>query len=508
MKQPHLFEISAWPWLERLSAAERRVFTLSDVPQREWDAIAARGFSVVFLMGVWKRSPAGRELALADEGLRAEYDHALPGWTAADVTGSPYCISAYEPDARMGGWEGLDTARAELNRRGLRLMVDFVPNHTAFDHPWTTQHADRYVHGTPDDLAQAPANFRRVGQAILACGRDPSFPPWRDVAQLNYFNPDTRRAMAAELRSIAAHCDGVRCDMAMLLLNEVFERTWRSVLRDRWPMPSGEFWPAAIMETSSLLFLAEVYWDLEWTLQQQGFHYTYDKRLLDRLRSSPVGEVRAHLRADLAYSERLVRFLENHDELRSAATLASRMPAAAALAGTLPGMRFYFHGQIEGRRLRTPVQLGRWADEPVDGSLKTLYERLLDATSSRNGAVFHDGEWKLLEVTEAGDGTSEDLIAFRWRNAGALGLVVTNLGTRVASGHVPVIADLPRDDSFDFTDGLTGVTYRRQRKALDVRGLYVRLGPGGAHVFTVRTEERKKDEGRRISAPDPERDVL
>ena len=176
VKHPLLFEISAWPWLERLSRREHRVVTLADVPANEWDSIAERGFSFVFLMGVWKRSPLGRELALADRRLRVEYDHALPGWTPRDVVGSPYCISAYEPDSRMGGWDGLDTARAQLNRRGIGLVLDFVPNHTAFDHPWTSAYPDRYVLGTVDDVRRAAADFRRVGASMIACGRDPFFP--------------------------------------------------------------------------------------------------------------------------------------------------------------------------------------------------------------------------------------------------------------------------------------------------------------------------------------------
>ena len=482
VRHPHLFEISAWPWLERLSATEGRAVTLADIPAREWDAIAARGFGMLFLMGVWKRSSLGRALALADDALRAEYDAALPGWTPDDVPGSPYCIAAYEPDARMGGWQGLDTARAQLNARGVKLLLDFVPNHTALDHPWTSEYPERYVLGTDDDARNAPLDFHRVGNANVACGRDPFFPPWRDVAQLNYFNPDTRRAMAEELRAIGAHCDGVRCDMAMLVLNHVFERTWRWLLRDRWPRLDEEFWPAAIESSPELVFLAEVYWDLEWTLQQQGFHFTYDKRLLDRLRDSTPEDVRGHLSADPAFNVRLARFLENHDEARSAVSLTHRLPAAAALFATLPGVRFYFDGQLEGRKRRTPVQLGRWAEEPVDARLRQMYERILAATTA---PMFHEGDWKLLDVTSAGDGTFTNLVAYRWRHAGEVALVVANLGLEVSTGHVPIVADLRRAGEFDLTDAVSGATYRRTRKAMDVLGLYVKLDPGGAHVFTV-----------------------
>ena len=483
MRHPHLFEISAWPWLERLSARERRRVTLENVPAGDWDAMAARGFRLVFLMGVWRRSEIGREIALADTGLLAEYRRALPDWSPPDVVGSPYCVQSYAPDPRMGGWEGLDRARAELNRRGIGLVVDFVPNHTAFDHPWTATHPDRYVLGTESDEREAPGDFRRVGGALVACGRDPYFPPWRDVAQLNYFNPETRRAMAGELKTIAAHCDGVRCDMAMLVLDDVFDRTWRRVLRDGWPKPHEGPWPELIAGSPDLLFLAEVYWDLEWRLQQEGFHYTYDKRLLDRLQDSTPGEVRAHLRADPEFSARLARFLENHDEPRSAETLGDRLPAAATMMATLPGMRFFFDGQLEGRRIRTPVQLGRWHDEPPNESICAVYARVLSAAAA---PLFHDGDWKLLDTASAGDSTFGDLVAYRWRQGQALAVVVVNLGPGVSSGHVPIASDLPGGQTFEFADALSGATYRWKRQALDARGLFVRLDPGQAHLFTVR----------------------
>jgi hypothetical protein len=475
-------EISTWPWLERLSGLEKRPVTLADVPTRVWDSIGARGFSFVFLMGVWQRSALGRQLALEDESLRADYDRTLPGWSDTDVCGSPYCVAAYAPDARMGGWAALARAREELRRRGVGLVLDFVPNHMAFDHDWTSAHPEYFVQGSAADERRAPADFRRVGDAIIACARDPYFPPWRDVAQLNYFNPAARVAMIDQLRRIGLHCDGVRCDMAMLVLNDVFENTWRRLLRDSWPQPRDEFWPGAIRECPDLMFLAEVYWDREWTLQQQGFHFTYDKRLYDRMLGGSAEEVRGHLRAEADYSRRMVRFIENHDERRSAAAFERRLPAAAALVATIPGMRFYYDGQLEGRRVRTPVQLCRWPEEPDDPVCVRRYERLLNATSD---PLFHDGDWKLLEVASAGDNTFTSLIAYRWRMAERLALVVTNPGPSVAAGHVPVIADLPAGAEFEFADVLSGATYRRPRRSLDVRGLFVRLDPGQAHVFLV-----------------------
>lgn len=484
-----MLEISAWPWLERLSREERRVVTLGDVPADRWDFIASRGVQILYLMGVWRRSAIGRELARADPWLRADYDRVLPDWTNEDVPGSPYCIEDYVPADRMGGWRGLDAARRELRARGVALMLDVVPNHTGFDHPWIGAHPERYVLGRKEDYLDSPADFRRIehrdGPVYVACGRDPHFPPWRDVAQLNYFNPDTRVAMRETLREVAGHCDGVRCDMAMLLLNDVFERTWGGLLRGQWPMPADDFWSTATRAVPGLIYVAEVYWGLEGAMLDRGFDYAYDKRLLDSLHTpDAAARIRDLLWQDTPSGARLARFLENHDEPRSAATLRHRLPGAAALISTLPGIRFYFDGQFEGRRIRAPVQLGRWPEEPPDPGLRAIYDRVLRFASAD---LLREGEWKMLPVTPAGDSTFLDIVAYRWRAAPELAVIAINLGPWQAHAHLLVAADLPAGAAFDFEDALTDVRYPRTRDALERAGLYVRLEAGQAHLFRVRT---------------------
>jgi len=485
---PHVLEISAWPWLERLSRAEGRYITLADVPPPFWDRMAQDGFDAVFLMGVWRRSAIGREIARRDAGLIAEYERVLPGWTDADVAGSPYCIQAYEPDDRMGGWRGLDAAHRELRNRGMSLIVDFVPNHTAFDHGWLEQYPERYVLGTPDDYRQAPGDFRAMTiagrTAYVACGRDPYFPPWTDVAQLNYFNPDTRAAMWATLRTIASHCDGMRCDMAMLVFNDVFDRTWRRILRDRWDVPATEFWRQTTWMIPQPVYLAEVYWNLEDRILGEGFQFAYDKRLLDALHGADrARRLRAVLTPGDPTPARLCRFIENHDEPRSAAALASHLPAGASLMATLPGMRFFFDGQREGRRIRTPVQLARWPDEVVDPQILELYRRVLEFASE---PVLHDGVWRILNVSPGGDDSWGNVLAYRWRLEESLAVIVVNLGDVASQAHVDVVGELPVGAEWEFVDRLTGESYRWGRDALNARGLWVRLESGRAHLFTVR----------------------
>jgi hypothetical protein len=250
-------------------------------------------------------------------------------------------------------------------------MLDFAPNHTALDHLWVDSHPDHYVRGTAAELARAPQNYVRIeahrDELILAHGRDPYFPGWPDTLQLDYGNSGMQEAMMSELQKIALQCDGVRCDMAMLVLPDVFERTW-----GRRAPP---FWPNAIRRVRQIvpdfLFMAEAYWDLEWTMLQQGFDYAYDKRLYDRLRDQMALSIREHLAAGLDYQEKLTRFLENHDEPRAAATFASGTHEAAAVITYLsPGLRFFHQGQFEGRKKRISPHLVRAPSEPTDATLR------------------------------------------------------------------------------------------------------------------------------------------
>lgn len=487
-RHPHLYEIGAWPWLERLSRQHGRRVTLGTVPESEWERLSALGFDIIYLMGVWRRSALGRHIARSEVDLFEGYDRALPGWGPADVAGSPYCISDYSPDPRLGTWEVLDRVRDQLHARGMHLVLDFVPNHTAFDHPWIAQHPERYITGSLEAYRRAPRDYRLVelasGEpAFVACGRDPYFPPWIDVAQLNYFNEETRRAMVEQLSAIARHCDGVRCDMAMLILNDVFARTWNG------PTPRTEFWAEVRDALPDLMLIAEVYWDLEYRLQQLGFSFTYDKRLYDRLLHEPPSTVRDHLRGEQDYQEHSARFLENHDEPRSLATFGpDRIEAAAVICGTTPGLRFYHDGQLEGRRRFAPVQLGRWADEPPQPDLEAMYRRLLHATADR---VFHEGDWKLLEVAPSGWTGHENLIAFSWQRPSAYRLIVANPGRTAAEGLVPIgdaLASLP-GGLLTFTDLLHERDYESDRGALLERGLWVRLEAGKAHLFRIEHHE-------------------
>ena len=378
---PVVHEIFTWVWLADLAAFAGRPVTLSDVPDSVWDDVARPGIDAVWLMGVWQRSPEGARIAAMNPAMRGDAERALPGLVDADIVGSAYCVRGYTVDPHLGGDEGLAVARSRLAERGVRLVLDFVPNHVAPDHEWTHTHPEYFVQGTADDLARDPASFIDVEGNVLACGRDPYFPAWPEVVQLDASRSDVRRASTEVVSSIADRCDGVRCDMAMLMLDDVFARTWGD--RTTGPDDDRGYWPPLIESVRAthpdFVFWAEAYWDLEPVLVEQGFDACYDKRLYDRMvHHEPASSIRAHLEADADYQRHMLRFVENHDEPR-AASVFDRPAHQAALASvlTLPGVALLHEGEAEGRRLRTPVTLGRRAIEATDGELRVFVDRLL-----------------------------------------------------------------------------------------------------------------------------------
>jgi glycosidase len=483
-KHPVIYEINTWVWLQELGQEYKSPVTLAKVPREKWDSIADLKVDAVWLMGVWERSPAGIAIANRNKGLLQDFRRALSNFRIEDNVGSPYCVRQYVVDQRLGGRKGLAIARKELAKRGLKLVLDFVPNHVAPDHPWVSAHPDYFVQGSTDDVRNDPASFIEMEGKVFACGRDPYFPAWPDVLQLNAFQPGLRQAVIETLSDIAGQCDGVRCDMAMLLINSIFERTWGNRAGQR---PATEYWVDVISTVKNahpnFLFMAEAYWDLEWELQQQGFDYCYDKRLYDRLEHDTAESVRLHLCADLAYQEKLVRFIENHDEPRALSVFSpQRERAAAVTIATIPGAKLFHEGQFEGRKIRLPVFLGRRPVEPVDTDLRTFYQTLLKADSLKK---LQNGHWQLCERAGWPDNTSyQNLVAWCRRGAGEHHLIVVNLSDSVAQGLVRLPWDGLRGRRWQVTDLFTGQTYERSGDEMCTPGLYVDLPPWGFHILT------------------------
>jgi hypothetical protein len=294
------------------------------------------------------------------------------------------------------------------------------------------------------------------------------------------------------MERIASMCDGVRCDMAMLVLGSVFRRTWGHRLPSGGEeLPGVEFWTEAItavrLRFPDHLFIAEAYWNLEWDLQQLGFDYTYDKTLYDRLLREGAGSVRDHLRAEMEYQRHSLRFIENHDEPRAASSLSSEpwLFAATAVIAAVPGMVMFHEGQFEGRKVKLPVQLMRRPAEEPHPRTKLFYAKLLNVIAS---PAFREGTWRLLMPREAWSEnyTWGNFLIFWWHHPSAgTRLVVINYAPLSGQCYV----DIPLDDipggSIEFRDLIGRAAYTRDKSGLLSKGMYFDLQSYGMHIFDV-----------------------
>jgi hypothetical protein len=482
----YILEINTRLWLRELGGGTPA--TLRGVPDAVLEAWVAQGFDAIWLMGIWLPSVVSREIAAEHAGLRADYSRILPDWTPADVIGSPYAISGYRIPPEWGGEEALADLRARMQRHGLRLILDFVPNHTARDHPWVFDHPSWYVRMTDEELAQNPEHGFRVisseGDAIIAHGKDPYFPPWTDTAQLDYCNPELQRAQQDVLHRLAERCDGVRCDVAMLLLPQVFEQVWGG----RMP----EFWEPAIKQVKQthpdFCFIAETYWELDQALNERGFDLTYDKDLLDQI-VSDLPLIYEQFNIPVERHQQRLRFLENHDEPHIASRLwRAKHMAAATWLFMLPSSTLVYAGELEGRKSKSPIQLRRDPREPPEPVIKEFYERLLRITQSD---VVRRGRWQLLPMRPAWIGNDSCRVvlgqSYDWEDRHLR--VFVNWSNKRSQCYVDIHLGRLHDREVVLRDQLGPKKYVRQGTELMMRGLYLDLDPWESLAFLCEPRE-------------------
>jgi hypothetical protein len=500
---PILYEVNARVLLQELSATAGKDITLATLPDSILDEWESLGFDAVWLMGVWTTGEMGVQIAREFPSLQEEYRKTLPDFTAEDVIGSPYAVQAYTVSPSIGGEKGMAALRKRLAKRGIGLILDFVCNHTARDHSWVHEHPEYYVAGSAGEEIEKPEYCFKTttvrGDRVLAFGRDPTYPGWSDTAQLNHRHPGTRKALLETLENIAGLCDGVRCDMAMLVLQSVFERTWGDRAKPVDAEPEREeFWKEVISTVKSqypnFVFIAEAYWNLEWELQQLGFDYTYDKRLYDRLLREGAWSVFEHLKADLEFQKRSVRFIENHDEARAAKALSSEawQCAAATVIATVPGMVLLHDGQMEGRKVKLPVQLRRRPEEAVSRHLRSFYEKVLSCVAT---PVFQKGTWKHLQPKPAWhDNYSwQNFLSFWWEDdLGSARLVVVNYAPQNGQCYIDLSLDKITGSPVEFRDLMGDAVYVRERSGVSSKGIYFDLPGYGIHIFEVNAARKPR----------------
>jgi hypothetical protein len=361
-------------------------------------------------------------------------------------------------------------------------VLDFIPNHTACDHPWLTAHPDWYVTGTEADVVHDPAGWfwakGHNGPRAVAHGRDPNFPPWSDTAQLNYLNRELQAAMQSELLRLTELCDGVRCDMAMLVLASVYERVWK-----RRP---EEFWLQAIAAAKrarpDFFLMAECYWGLDETLLEMGFDAVYDKAVLDAI-ASGLWPGRERFDVPAVTHRTRVRFLENHDEPRAAARFGlAQHRAAATWLLSLPSVKLLQEGQREGRKVRTPVQLLRRIGEEPDDNVRGFYDLLLKALMS---PLVRRGHWQLLSSRAAwlGNESHHRILGQSYEREGRLVCIFVNGSDTRSQCWVHLGLPSPAGTEVVLRDLLSEKVYVRNGIVLMLRGLYLDMEPWEAQIF-------------------------
>lgn len=355
----------------------------------EAERLAALGFDALWLMGVWEISSGATRISKI---------------ISEDFQGSPYAIPNYEINSALGGKKGFKALVERAHRANLRVIVDFVSNHLALDTPWLKKHPEFFIRSNPAVREQHTGEFflHKSGE-VIAYGRDPYFPPWHDTAQLDYTSAKLRKRMIRVLKQISEFADGVRCDMAMLVLRDYIRRQWYPLASDDWfdrQMPR-EFWLEAINEVKAaqpdFSFIAESYWDKEPQLLELGFNLVYEKKLYDALVARDAAAVLSRLSRSPQAMQHSLYFIENHDEPRAASVFSEAANlASAALLLSLPGSTLLYDGQMAGRQEKLPVQRLRPLTEEVDNErLQAAYTALLQATRD---AVFQSDEYQLFDT--------------------------------------------------------------------------------------------------------------
>jgi hypothetical protein len=488
---PAIYEINTRVWIKRFDTPTRKA-KLRDVPFDYWKQLAGLGIEYVWLMGIWQTCDSIIDKYCFEEDLKKNYSKALRDWKHDDVGSSPYSIDNYTVNKLFGDTTDLLNVKHDLNKIGLKLVLDFIPNHFSAGSSLISTNPEIFLRVSGETFRNEPHTFfqPRLDKAeYFAHGRDPFFPAWQDTIQINICSKEAREYLITILLELSSLCDGVRCDMAMLALNNVFKNTWAGVLSA--PCLENfrtEFWSDAIFavksKRSDFQFLAEAYWDLEWQLQQLGFDFTYDKKLTDRLKHSYAREIIDHLKADSSYQKKSIRFLENHDEERILNVMGKEKSKAAAIViSTIQGMRFYYDGQFEGRKIKLPVQLVREVEENESAELKSFYDKLLKICSHQ---IFKEGKWKLLNTIPSWENnfTYLNMLVWEWRLRDERRIVFINYSDFLSTCRAKIdVAGY--HEELVFTDLLHGVNYNRSAEEIHSSGLYVELKPWHAHIFSL-----------------------
>ena len=481
-------------WMHQLADEYgREIHRLDQIPDEELDTLARWGFSGLWLIGIWERSPASQEIKQRTGNPEA--------------VASAYSLYDYDVAADLGGMEAYQSLRQRAMQRGIRMASDMVPNHVGIYSRWVIEHPDWFIsldyspfpsysfYG-PDlsrdgrvgifiedhyyDRTDAAVVFKRLdrwtgSEKYIYHGNDGTSMPWNDTAQLNYLNPEVREAVIQTILHVARHFSIIRFDAAMTLAKRHFQRLWfpepgtggaiptraeHGLTKEQFDaaMPV-EFWREVVdrvaQEAPDTLLLAEAFWLLEgYFVRTLGMHRVYNSAFMNMLRDEENAKYRSVMKNTLEFDpevlKRFVNFMNNPDEETAVAQFGKgdKYFGVTTVMVTLPGLPMFGHGQIQGLAEKYGMEYRRayWDEEP-DPYLIERHEREIFPLLHRRH-IFAEVEHFLLYDFFTPEGhVNEDVFAYsnRWgderalvvyhnRYASARGWIKTSVAYSVKTG--------------------------------------------------------------------------
>jgi len=494
MNHKLVYQIDIREFFYRHKSKNPSIKNLLDLPAEFFDDLKSIGVDFLWLLGIYEPSLASREISISMKDLHKKYYSSLPDWKEEDVIGSPYAITSYKISREFGGEEVYKKFREKIRKNyKLKVILDFVPNHFAIDSPVVQKHPEFFIRATEEQKNQRPDDFITLNingkEYIFAHGREPFSPVWKDTLQIDYRSKSAREFMMKELLKLSKKCDGVRCDMSMLLLSDVFFDNWKDYpLPDDYVPAAQEFWSDAISkvkkENPDFIFIAEVYWHREGDLLNLGFDYVYDKIIYEFLVNNQVDLINEYIKQNYTNRKNRFIFLENHDEQRSAHIFtSSKLQAGATLIYTLPGMKLIYDGQLEGREFHHAIQLRRLQEENEKSYIKTFYRTLFSAIKKSS---IPEAYFKLLEPIPAWEGSPayHNFIIYLYEDEKFnKDLVVINLSPYQSQCKVKIESYDVINKKFLIKDRLSDEEYVRDGNEMFYQGLYLDLKPYQSQIF-------------------------
>ncbi|MDR1930268.1 MAG: alpha-amylase, partial [Treponema sp.] len=524
MPRTVLMAKSTLVWLFQLSKKYRReIARLDQIPDEELDELARRGFTGLWLIGLWERSAASKT---------------IKQWTGnPEAAASAYSLRDYDIAEELGGWGALTNLRERCYRRGIRLGSDMVPNHTGIDSRWIIEHPDRFLQlpyspfpqysfncgnlsGREDITVQiedryftrsdAAVVFRRIDNRtgetrFIYHGNDGTSMPWNDTAQIDFLNPEAREAVIRTIIGVCRQFSIVRFDAAMTLAKRHIQRLWYPepgrggdiASRAEHAISAGEFnrripnefWREVVdrcaAEAPHTLLLAEAFWMMEgYFVRTLGMHRVYNSAFMNMLKNEDNAKYRDTIKNTLEFDpeilKRFVNFMNNPDEETAAVQFGrgDKYFGICTLLVTMPGLPMFGHGQIEGFEEKYGMEYRRsYRDEEPDTALVGRHEREIFPLMKKRGLFSGSAAFCLYDFF-AGPSVNENVFAYSNRSEEGRALVLYNNSYGRTSGwikegavHIPQKDGSRRRDSLCSALGLEAgdkrfALFREQRSAL------------------------------------------